>query len=260
MFSPLHRLHIDTYSVMDLNVFLTGVVLFSSFSLQSYGYAMKVNDDQTNHQSEYFLSSQNDSTYSINNETKIKYTRPIALKTNLLFDLATAINVEAELPIGKQYSVAGEWIFPWWKSDSKQRALQLLSGNLEARYWFKPNYSRQDASLMQHNPMTGWFTGFFGGGGLYDFEWNKKGYQGEFFIATGISGGYVASLSRNINMEFSLGVGIIKTQYRKYTAIQDGNMEWHLIKQLAGNYTWIGPLRAKVSLVWYPHFSKKRGH
>ena len=41
----------------------------------------------------------------------------LAVKSNLLFDLASALNVELEVPMGKRWSVAGEWMFPWWRSN-----------------------------------------------------------------------------------------------------------------------------------------------
>jgi hypothetical protein len=37
----------------------------------------------------------------------------IALKSNVLFDAVSAINVELEVPIDKSWSVAGKYIFPW---------------------------------------------------------------------------------------------------------------------------------------------------
>lgn len=187
--------------------------------------------------------------------------RPVALKTNLLFDAATLLNVEVEVPVAPRFSIAGEWIFPWWLWENKQNCLEVLSGNLEARYWFKPNYAKQDPSLGRHNPLSGWFVGLYGGGGLYDLEWKREGYQGEFFIATGLSGGYVLPLKRNLSMEFSLGVGVLRTKYRHYHAeFCDIHDRWHLTRQYSGQYTWIGPTRAKVSLVWYPHLKlKKKG-
>lgn len=187
--------------------------------------------------------------------------RPVALKTNLLFDAATLLNVEVEVPVAPRFSIAGEWIFPWWLWENKQNCLEVLSGNLEARYWFKPKYAKQGPALGQHNPLSGWFVGLYGGGGLYDLERNREGYQGEFFIATGLSGGYVLPIKRNLSMEFSLGVGVLRTKYRHYHAeFCEKHDDWHLIRQNSGQYTWVGPTRAKISLVWYPHFKlKKKG-
>lgn len=191
-------------------------------------------------------------------EEPFGYARPLALKTNLLFDLASVLNVEVELPLSPRWSLAGEWTFPWWLWESKQHCLQILSGSAELRYWWSPRHQKQDPSLYNHNPMTGWFAGVYAGGGLYDLEWDRKGYQGEFFIATGISAGYVTALSRNLNMEFSLGAGYLQTRYRHYEARQDNGGEWCLIEQYRGKYTWIGPTKARISLIWYPHFKKKK--
>lgn len=186
--------------------------------------------------------------------------RPIALKTNLLLDAATVLNIEVEIPIGKHWSIAGEWMFPWWLWEKKQNCLQVLSGNLEVRYWIKSNYKKQEVSLEKHNPLSGWFVGLYGGAGLYDLELERKGYQGEFFIAMGVSGGYVLPLSRNLSMEFSLGIGYLQTDYRQYDAkLSNIDNQWHLIRQQNGSYTWFGPTKAKISLIWYPHLRSKKG-
>ncbi|MFI3322779.1 MAG: DUF3575 domain-containing protein [Rikenellaceae bacterium] len=172
-----------------------------------------------------------------------------ALKTNLLFDTASLINVEIEVPISESFSVAGEWIFPWWKWDngkenSQRNRVQLLNANFEGKYWFGDRAYRPK--------LTGWFAGVYVGGGLYDFEWDKKGYQGEFLIAGGISGGYahIINKSGSLRMEYSLGLGILRTRYTYYNAMYDIDNSWHAIKQRTGNYTWVGPTKAKVSLVW----------
>ncbi len=172
-----------------------------------------------------------------------KTSRPLfALKTNLLFDVASALNLEVEVPIGQRWSVAAEWIFPWWLYEKKQYALEILNGNIEGRYWWGER-SRRDQ-------LTGWFTGVYAGGGYYDVEWKTKGYQGEFFSA-GITGGFAHKIGRNLRMEYSLGIGYLTNKYREYTPQQCGvDGEWHLIKQGNGTSNWIGPTRAKVSLVW----------
>ena len=174
----------------------------------------------------------------------------LAAKTNLLFDAASALNVEVEIPIGQQWSVAGEWIFPWWLWERKQVCLQVLSGNLEGRYWWG---ERQEKS-----PLTGWFTGLYTGAGLYDLEWKTKGYQGEFFIAAGLSGGYAHPITKsgNLRMEYALGIGFMQTKYREYTPRNGGEI---LAWQKDGRYSWFGPTRAKVSLVWMIDFKNKKG-
>ena len=51
-------------------------------------------------------------------------------------------------------------------------------------------------------------------------------------------------------MEYGLGLGLIQTKYREYVPKRDINNEWHLIRQSDGKHTWIGPSKAKISLVW----------
>ncbi|MFI3266420.1 MAG: DUF3575 domain-containing protein [Rikenellaceae bacterium] len=179
-----------------------------------------------------------------------------AVKTNLLFDALTLINVEVEVPIKDRWSIAGEFIFPWWTWDNKQldsrrHRIQLLNGTLEARYWLT---SRADKEIL-----TGWFAGLYGGAGVYDFEYDKKGYQGEVMIAAGISGGYAHTInkSKTLRMEYSLGVGLLRTKYRYYEVDCYYDNRWHPMKEREGIYTWIGPTRAKVSLSWLINYSKK---
>ncbi len=165
----------------------------------------------------------------------------LAIKTNLLFDVATMANVELELPIGNRWSVAGEWIFPWWVTSDNAYALQLLSGQIEGRYWLGDRETKSQ--------LTGWFAGLYAGGGLYDLQWQNNGYQGEFYIAAGLSAGYAHTINKSgsLRMEYSLGVGYLNTEYRYYEGKQDNE---YLVWQHDGKYTWIGPTKAKVSLVW----------
>lgn len=191
--------------------------------------------------------------------TQEGYIRPLALKTNLLYDLASVLNAEAEIPLGRRFSIAGEVIFPWWLWERKQHCLEVFSGGVEGRYWFRPNYKRQRTSLGTHNPLTGWFAGIYGSVGLYDLEWDRSGYQGEFFSA-GATIGYAHPLSQAFNLEFSLGAGYMRSGYRHYQARQDLLGTWHLIRQYPGSWSWFGPTKAKIALVWYPHFkSGKNG-
>lgn len=173
-----------------------------------------------------------------------------ALKTNLLYDLGTALNVAVEIPIGQRWSMAVEWIFPWWLWEKKQYALEIMNGNLEARYWWGDRAGREQ--------MTGWFTGMYGGGGIYDVEWKTKGYQGEFFTG-GFTGGFAHKIGRNLRMEYSLGVGYIDSHYRKYVPKKCVDGDWHLIRQKSGNFNWVGPTQAKVSLVWMIGHNSKKG-
>lgn len=196
-------------------------------------------------------------------KSEYRYVRPFALKTNLLFDMVTLFNIELEVPIGKHFSVLGEWIFPFWGGlgnnggvapvpvYSEKYTLQMLSGGLEVRYWFARG-KRLDAKAQRwgdYNPLSGWFVGTYAGMGMYDFQFGVDGIQGEFFIAAGVSGGFAHPIGKHLHMEYSMGVGYLQTEYKYYTP-----MDGHKVYQYDGRYTWIGPTKAKVSLVWMPRF------
>lgn len=196
-------------------------------------------------------------------EIGYRYIRPFALKTNLLFDLVTLFNIELEVPIGKHFSLLGEWTFPFWGGlgnrggvapvpvYSEKYTLQMLSGGLEVRYWF-PRGERLTQKAQRwgdYNALSGWFVGVYAGMGVYDFQFGGDGVQGERFLAAGVSGGFAHPIGKYLHLEYSLGVGYLQTEYKHYTP-----MDGHKVYEYDGRYTWFGPTKAKVSLVWMPRF------
>lgn len=168
--------------------------------------------------------------------------RPLfAIKTNLLFDLAMAPNIEVEIPLGKdnRWSVNAEWMFPWWLFEGDKYCFQILSGGVEGRYWL--------GNRSKHRALTGHFVGFYAGAGKYDLQWDRDGYQGEFYIASGISYGYALPIARNLSLEFSIGIGLMRTSYEHYHTLDNYQT---LLWQENGRYTWLGPTKAKISFVW----------
>ena len=185
-----------------------------------------------------------------NVQTKEK--RPLfALKTNLLFDAAMMPNIEIEVPIGKRWSVNGEYMFPWWLLDGDKYSLQILTGGLEGRYWLGSRENR-----MNREVLTGHFLGLYAGGGKYDLQWEENGYQGEFFIAAGISYGYAHRTARNLRLEYNIGIGLLRTDYQHYHARDNYQT---LLWQENGKYTWFGPTKVKISLVWLLNRKVKTG-
>lgn len=164
-------------------------------------------------------------------------TTVLAVKNNLLYDLALAPNIEIEVPIGRQWSLNTEYKCPWWINDSRDFCYQLLSGGVEARYWLGKRHQRLR--------LTGHFIGLYAEGGVYDFQFGGDGYQGKYYGASGLTYGYVKPIARHLALEFSLGVGYLTTEYRKYTPYKED-----LIWTSSGRYNFIGPTKAKVSLVW----------
>ena len=162
-----------------------------------------------------------------------------ALKTNLLFDAALMPNVEIEIPLGGRWSLNGEYLFPWWTAGHNKYCLKILMGSLETRIWL---------GNRRREVLTGHFLGLYAATGKYDLQWKENGYQSQSPIAAaGLSYGWAARIARHLHLELSMGVGLMHTRYRHYRM---HNNYRTLLWQENGNYTWLGPAKAKVSLVW----------
>lgn len=161
----------------------------------------------------------------------------LAVKNNVLYDLALAPNIEIEVPIGTRWSLNTEYKCPWWLNSDHGFCYQLLSGGAEGRYWL--------GNRRKHNRLTGHFIGLYAEGGVYDFQFSGDGYQGKYYGAAGISYGYARQLARHFSLEFSFGIGYLTSEYKKYTPYE-GDIIW----TTSGRYNFIGPTKAKVSLVW----------
>lgn len=165
-----------------------------------------------------------------------------AVKTNLLYDLVTAVNVELEFPIGDRFSIAVEDDFPWWNwgPNGKKYCFQIWNIGVEPRWWFL----RDD----RRDWLTGHFAGIYAMSGKYDFQWDQKFcWQGEHWSA-GLTYGYALPICKWANMEFSVSVGYLHSDYRHYQPDDDYE---HLFRDYynSGRVTWFGPTKAKISLV-----------
>ncbi|WP_292269900.1 DUF3575 domain-containing protein [Butyricimonas sp.] len=166
----------------------------------------------------------------------------VALKTNLLYDLLTALNVEIEIPIGKRFSVAVEDVFPWWSwgPNDRKYCFQMWEMGVEPRWWFRRTDERE--------VLSGQFVGVYGMSAKYDIQWNTKWcYQGEYWSA-GVTYGYAKKISRRFNLEFSASAGYVSGDYRHYEP--SGDYE-HLYRDRykTGRVGYFGLTKLKVALV-----------
>ena len=176
-----------------------------------------------------------------------------AVKTNLLYDAVTGLNVEVEVPIANRFSVAWEDVFPWWETGNKY-CFQLWEMGAEARYWFKP------WETIGTEKLRGWFVGPYVMSGKYDFQYDKSiNYQGEMW-SVGATAGYAMPIGKKkrVNLEFSLSMGYMKTHFRHYIPTDSYDK---LIHDPAGDGSFYNifkyPTKAKVSLVVPLTYGKK---
>jgi hypothetical protein len=157
-----------------------------------------------------------------------------ALKTNLLYVGVLIPNLEVEYLLSKHWSVNLEGQYAWWSKSEDNKYYQIAAVSPEVRYW-----------LSRQKPFSGHYLGLYYGSGLYDLENGSEGYTGECYLSSGLSYGFMKSLSRHLSLELGFGVGYLSTQYKKYLPV-DGRYVYQSTERL--NY--IGPTKAKISLVW----------
>lgn len=170
----------------------------------------------------------------------------MSVKTNMLYDALAVPNIGLEFYLGKNWSVAGNWMYGWWDTNKKHRYWRTYGGDLAIRKWF--------GKKANEKPLTGHHLGIYGQMFTYDFEWGGKGYMGgqpggtlwdELNYAAGVEYGYSLPVAKRLNIDFTIGLGYWGGKYYEYTPM-DGHYVWQATK----NRHWFGPTKAEISLVW----------
>ena len=163
----------------------------------------------------------------------------VAIRSNLL---VPALNIGVEVPIGTNWSVGADYYFPWvWPKRDNKNCFELLAWGIEGRYWFGKNRTVLDR-------LQGHSLGLYGYMGYYDFERNFHGHQGEF-ANVGLDYTYAMAVGKKkaVHFEFSLGLGFIYSQARKYTVIEaNGPL---ISDKITKSVVFFGPTKANISLV-----------
>lgn len=162
----------------------------------------------------------------------------MAIKSNMLYDAAAVPNVGMEFYLGRNFSIVGNWMYSWWKSDKAAWYWRIYGGDLEMRYWF--------GKAAEKKPLTGHHIGLYGQILTYDFIAGKRGYLGDrWTYAAGIAYGYSLPITKRLNIDFDLGLGYLSGEYKEYIPI-DGHYAWQATKYRR----MFGPTKAEISLVW----------
>lgn len=170
----------------------------------------------------------------------------MALKTNMLYDVLAVPNFGAEFYLGKNWSIAGNWMYGWWNRNGSHRYWRIYGGDIAVRKWF--------GKKADEKPLTGHHVGIYGQTFTYDFEWGGKGYMGgesggtlweRMNYAVGVEYGYSLPIARRLNIDFTIGLGYWGGKYYEYIPL-DGHYVWQATK----NRHWFGPTKAEISLVW----------
>lgn len=176
-------------------------------------------------------------------------TRPnryFAVKTNMLFDAALVPNIGVEVYAGKNISVFGDWMYGWWDRDARHRYWRIYGGELGARWWF--------GSKAEAKPLTGHHVGIYAGVLTFDFECGGTGYMGgkpggtlwdRCLVNSGFEYGYSLPVSSRLNIDFTIGLGLLAGNYIKYFPFDN---DYYREKEYKMRF--FGPTKAEISLVW----------
>lgn len=191
-----------------------------------------------------------------------KDTRTIlALKTNLLYDVASLLNFAVEVPLYKdKVSLLYQHHFPWWTwgKGGNEYCIRFLSFGGEARWWFRPMPRPAMDGRVKRDRLMGHYLGLYGMGGKWDFERKRDiCHQGEFWSA-GLSYGYAMPIGKRLNLEFSVSAGYASIPYRGYTPSEGYEV---LIRdpEKVGTWHYFGLTKAEVSLVIPITITVKKG-
>lgn len=169
----------------------------------------------------------------------------VAVKSNLLYDAVTAINVGVETPLSPQWTVDVSGGLKAWdlKSDSRWRHYYIQP---EVRYYLCDIFS-------------GHFFGAHLLGGQYNVGSTKSGIPLSFtdfsqlsttrtqgwYLGAGVAYGYSWILNEHWNIEAELGYGYAYTRYDRYPCATCGDK---LEENMPHHY--VGPTKAAVSLIY----------
>lgn len=180
--------------------------------------------------------------YSPTSHTERSRRYIFALRSNALVPLT---NIGIIVPVGKHFSIGGDWYSPWfWHDRGNRWCFEFQAADVELRYWFRPEVVKgwKGNSLTGHSIGLGIFAGH------YDFEKNYHGFQGEAY------GGYVdytysLSLASHFRLEFSLGLGFARLPWREYQVHSNGGRLLRPLPVTEHYRNWFGPVKAGVSAV-----------
>lgn len=162
----------------------------------------------------------------------------IAIRTNMLYDVMAIPNIGVEFYLGRNWSVQANWMYSWWSCDRRHRYWRAYGGDINVNRWF--------GKAAGGCPLTGHHAGVYAQMLTYDFEFGGVGYQGgKWTWGAGISYGYSLPVGRHINIDFTVGFGYARGEYKKYHPA-DGCYVWDSTHRL----NWFGPTKAEVALVW----------
>lgn len=162
----------------------------------------------------------------------------MALKTNMLSDVAAVPDLGVEFHLGGGVSIAANYKHAWWSIEEHDWFWRYVGADLTLRKYF--------GKKSREIPLSGHHVGIYGQAFTFDFELGETGWLADRFnYAAGLEYGYSVPVGKAFNLDFSIGGGIHLGEYKTYLPVDDCYV-WQATKQRM----WFGPTKAEISLVW----------
>ena len=163
-------------------------------------------------------------------ETKITTDYHLSLRANLLRWATLTPDLGVEWRINRHVGIGVDGTYTSWTWNNSDRCYALWEVTPEVRYY------------LGHENRG--YVGVMYKAGAFDYKLSSTGKQGDL-MGGGVTGGYRMRLNKSFFMDFSLGLGYLRADYKKYVTI-DG------VRVTRGEESknWWGPVHAGVTLVW----------
>ena len=172
----------------------------------------------------------------------------IAIKSNLLYDLTTTLNMGGEVRCDDTHTISLSLNYnPWNFGGNKKMKHFLLQP--EYRKWFNEVFTGSFIGFQLHYALFnfgGMLPWGFNNGKMLGIE-NRQiahnRYQGNL-AGFGISYGYQWILGKHWNLEGNIGIGYARVKYEQFECKTCGE------KVSEGHKNYLGPTKAAISLIY----------
>lgn len=164
------------------------------------------------------------------------YAQKVGVKTNLLYDATTTLNLGVELGLAKQWTLDLSGNYNAWLSTDKHKLKHWLI-QPEVRYWLCQKFNGHFFGLHAHYAK-------FNAGGIGLIKGLKHDRAQGTLYGAGLSYGYQWILSDRWGIEGTVGVGYARVNYNKYRCWTCSE------KQGPNNKNYFGPTKIGVTLIY----------
>lgn len=164
------------------------------------------------------------------------YAQKVGVKTNLLYDATSTLNLGVELGLAKQWTLDLSGNYNGWLSTDKHKLKHWLI-QPEVRYWLCQKFNGHFVGLHAHYAK-------FNAGGIGLVQSLKHARTQGTLYGAGLSYGYQWILNDRWGIEGTFGIGYARVNYDKYRC-------WTCSEKQGPNHkNYFGPTKVGVTLIY----------